>query len=558
MPNNQPHTTNGQYMEELTNNGPDQSVGVCPPNSNSLVKSHKIFQSTSGFDKKMTRLIAGTLVFFLAACGNDITKDTNLEEPLASAVRAAGWIQYDSDRSDALIAAAEAAFAHQASADTERLLNYASQAALRIETTRRRSRTLGNIAKFYIRLGNVHAAEQLLEKTDSFTEESYIAVVDVVEVLLDQENLQAAQEILSSTINRTVTLEPAAKAIGLRILAGGYLHLGNRERALELLKEAFDITQKHEYPSLSGAERGWIAIRFAEADSPVQAGQIIRQVEPLSERATYLLWLGRAHIQKGSIEHAIELLDAFDIPTNDNIAGNRLASMRQHLAKDIAEALARAGEIETAVEMMNQVTVRSVQAQGLAVIAAQAGIHHGQDPIAQNLLDEMLQIAHSLTPYTASLRLIDAARAAKEAGDTAEAQRLLEMAENRSLEVTVYRQRNVNAARLASMYLALDALNDVRRVANRLPAKSTTRDRILGDLIEKQASRGQISEALETADDLYYERNKARALAAVTGAYPAIGRIATDEEITAIIELERKIYRKSFRHRATGWLRFLN
>jgi tetratricopeptide (TPR) repeat protein len=402
----------------------------------------------------------------------------------------------------------------------ERAIKALDQAAQLAEAERHsaiRAELLASLAIVYVKLGEKEKGDafltrsrQLIEEDDDLTKDCYeCPSKEFFRILLAIDHAQAgyinqALEMLEQLVRIDKQRQTDNHGRMLAGLASVFAGIGNTERALELMDEAFDlaITTDDEidrsvaleesakrYALLGQLERAMrvadtmgkgpfkdhaliaIARKYAESGRFDRALAINKQIETTNFKPDILIFVARRYLDRGEREKAIALLrKAF------GASGQVTASNPQQFAlSDVALLFAKAGQYDQAIQIVKATDAQAPKLRlltQLAYVFAQAG----KKDAAEKLLSEAYQLtSFSSGTYFQARDIVEVANAYAAIGKNARATSLLAVATGVLDAIKDPTNKGLIFSNIAVSYLLLGDDNSAFRMADRIEVESNVK-----------------------------------------------------------------------------------
>ncbi|HEU4390410.1 MAG TPA: hypothetical protein VFV34_21580 [Blastocatellia bacterium] len=300
-----------------------------------------------------------------------------------------------------------------------------------------RAELLSSLAIVYMKLGEKEKGEalltrsrQLIEEDDDLTKDCYeCPSKEFFRILLAVDHAQAGQmnqalDMLEQLVRLARQRQMDNHGEFLAKLASVFGGLGNTERALQLLSEAFELAKTTDdktgksaalegitkrFASLGQLEQAVrvagtmeqgpfkdgaliaIAKKYAEAGQLDRALEINNQIETTNFKPDTLVVVANQYIDRGEKERATVLLRKALSASGQATALN----LQQFTRSDVALAFAKAGQYEQALQIVKAIDAHASKL-GLLTELAPVFAGAGQDKAAERVLSE----AYGLTGFS--------------------------------------------------------------------------------------------------------------------------------------------------------------
>jgi tetratricopeptide (TPR) repeat protein len=419
----------------------------------------------------------------------------------------------------------------------ERAIKALDQAAQLAEAERHsaiRAELLASLAIVYVKLGEKEKGEafltrsrQLIEEDDDLTKDCYeCPIKEFFRIQLAIDHAQAgcinqALEMLEQLVRIDRQRQTDNHGRMLAGLASVFAGIGNTERALELMDEAFDlaITTEDEidrsvaleecakrYALLGQVERAMrvadtmgkgpfkdhaliaIASKYAESGQFDRALAINNQIETTNFKPDILIFVAKQYLDRGKREKAIALLrEAFG--ASEQVTASNLQQFAQ---SDVALLLAKAGQYDQAIRIVKATDAQAPKLRlltQLASVFAQAG----KKEAAEKLLSEAYQLtSFSSGTYFQAREIVEVANAYAVIGKNARATLLLAVATGVLDAIKDPTNKGLVFSDIAVSYLVLGDDNSAFRMAERIEVESSVKLFALLEIASRYAGAEQL------------------------------------------------------------------
>ena len=419
----------------------------------------------------------------------------------------------------------------------ERAIKALDQAAQLAEAERHsaiRAELLASLAIVYVKLGEKEKGEafltrsrQLIEEDDDLTKDCYeCPSKEFFRILLAINHAQAgyinqAMEMLEQMVRIDKQRQEDNHGRLLAGLASVFAGIGNTERALQLMDEAFELAKTIDdeidrsvaleeiakrYALLGQLERAMrvadmmekgpfkdhaliaIAEKYAESGHFDRALAINNQIETTNFKPDILIFVAKQYLDRGEREKAIALLrKAFGASWQVTAL-----SLQQFAQFDVAALLAKAGQYDQAIRIVKATDAQAPKLRlltQLAYVFAQAG----KKEAAEKLLSEAYQLtSFSSGTYYQARDIVEVAYAYAAIGKSARATMLLAVATGVLDGIKDPDNKGPIFSDIAVSYLVLGDDNSAFRVAERIEVESNIKLFTLLEIASKYAEAEQL------------------------------------------------------------------
>src|SRR5262245_10863076 len=402
----------------------------------------------------------------------------------------------------------------------ERAIKALDQAAQLAEAERHsaiRAELLASLAIVYVKLGEKEKGEafltrsrQLIEEDDDLTKDCYeCPSKEFFRILLAIDHAQAgyinqALEMLEHLVCIDKQQQTDNHGRMLAGLASVFAGIGNTERALDLMDEAFDlvITRDDEidrsvaleesakrYALLGQLERATrvadtmgkgpfkdhaliaVARKYAESGQFDRALAINTQIETANFKPDILIFVAKQYLDRGKREKAIALRRKAFGASGQVTALN----LQQFAQSDVALLFAKAGQYDQAIQIVKATDAQAPKLRlltQLACVFAQAG----KKEAAEKLLSEAYQLtSFSSGTYFQARDIVEVANAYAAIGKRARAELLLAVATGVLDGIKDPDNKGLIFSDIAVSYLVLGDDNSAFTVAERIEVESNVK-----------------------------------------------------------------------------------
>jgi len=402
----------------------------------------------------------------------------------------------------------------------ERAIKALDQAAQLAEAERHsaiRAELLASLAIVYVKLGEKEKGEalltlsrQLIEEDDDLTKDCYeCPSKEFFRILLAIDHAQAghidqALKMLEQLVRIDKQRQTDNQGRMLAGLASVFAGIGNTERALELMDEAFELAitiddeigrsaaleeSAKRYALLGELERAMrvadtmgkgpfkddaliaISRKYAESGQFDRALAINNQIETTNFKPDILVFVAKQYLDRGEREKAIALLRKAFGASGQVTALN----LQQFAQSDVALLLAKAGQYDQAIQIVKATDAQAPKLRlltQLAYVFAQAG----KKEAAEKLLSEAYQLtSNSSGTYFQASDIVEVANAYAAIGKSARATLLLAVATGILDAIKDPDNKGLIFSEIAFSYLILGDDDNAFRMAERIEVESNVR-----------------------------------------------------------------------------------
>ena len=351
--------------------------------------------------------------------------------------------------------------------------------AQRIEHEESSSIALRDIAFAFAKAGEV---KQALKVAQSVQNENYLELFSRGEVptqigiaLALAENGEFKQSF--ELVNEIDVVSD--KAIALSRLTSVFVNVGNKDRALEIWKQALETAQTIEQADINKTVQWDIAISLAMAGKDKQALDLVQEIGDANDKSLDQGLISWTLAEAGYIERALQLARQIE-------DGER----RIYALANIAPSIAKSGDLEQALKLVQRFEMTGYTEsalKGIALVLANKGD-----------LKRALQVAQKIkNPEDKDFALSGIASVLAKEGNTEQALELAEKIENSYDKASA---QNDIAVALAQMGEIKRALELSRKIEHPNPKTNTWRLR--RNIAVALSQAGDFSHAVEVAETI--------------------------------------------------------